>query len=105
MEQTIAKLEERQRYNEKELSEVKAKIQALEANMAVLSVLASQVERLAQSVDKLNAKIETMEIKSVEKTAEEYKAIKTRKTQMIFNVLNVIVLSGVTLALTKLGLK
>ena len=105
MEQTIAKLEERQRYNEKELSEVKAKIQALEANMAVLSVLASQVERLAQSVDKLNAKIETMEIKSVEKTAEEFKAIKTRKTQMIFNILNVIVLSGVTLALTKLGLK
>lgn len=105
MEQMIAKLEERQRYNEKELSEVKAKIQALEANMAVLSVLASQVERLAQSVDKLNAKIETMEIKSVEKTAEEYKAIKTRKTQMIFNVLNVIVLSGVTLALTKLGIK
>lgn len=105
MEQMIAKLEERQKYNEKELGEVKAKIQALEANMAVLSVLASQVERLAQSVDKLNAKIETMEIKSVEKTAEEYKAIKTRKTQMIFNVLNVIVLSGVTLALTKLGLK
>lgn len=105
MEQMIAKLEERQRYNEKELSEVKAKIQALEANMAVLSVLASQVERLAQSVDKLNAKIENMEIKSAEKTAEEYKAIKTRKTQMIFNVLNVIVLSGVTLALTKLGLK
>lgn len=102
MEEKIARLEANQKYNEKELAEVKIKVERLEASYAVISVLSSQVEKLALTIEKLNRRIDKMENKDTERIEIEMRQSKANKSQITLSIIQAIATAFILL---KLGLK
>ena len=105
MEERVARLEERQKHNETDLIEAKAKIANLENSYAVINLLSAQVQKLASAVDKLNERIERMEDKDKEKIELELKDKKSKNAQLGFNVINFVLLAFVSYALMRFGIR
>lgn len=105
MEERVARLEERQKHNESDLIEAKAKIANLENSYAVINLLSAQVQKLASAVDKLNERIERMEDKDKEKIELELKDKKSKNAQLGFNVINFILLAFTSYALMRFGIR
>lgn len=102
MEERVARLEENQKHNEIELSEVKNKVSTLESSYAVINLLSAQVEKLAVSVDKLNDRIEIMEHKDAERLEMEVIRNKNNKSQMWMSIIQAVATAFI---LIKLGLR